>query len=208
MLLLELCSLGNLKDLLRSECYAPADPEEMVRFCVDVANGMAFVEPHGLLHRDLAARNVVVTAARVCKVTDFGLSRWATEDKDYYRRSEASPPIPVRWVAPECLLYGIATPSGDRWAFGVLAWEVFNRGARPYAALGVEDVLGFLQSGKRLGTPAGCPPGVQELMSECWAADPDDRPSFGGADGIVRRLELEQAGQAHTPPAEARGALA
>ena len=91
---------------------------------------MAFVEPRGLLHRDLAARNVVVTAQRTCKVTDFGLSRWTTESKDYYRRSMTSPPIPVRWMAPEALEFDVATLAGDRWSYGVLVWEIFSRGAR------------------------------------------------------------------------------
>ena len=49
MLALELCVLGSLRDLLRKEADqgAPANVEEMVRFCDHVASAMAFVEPHG-----------------------------------------------------------------------------------------------------------------------------------------------------------------
>lgn len=40
------------------------------------------------MHRDLAARNVLVVADRICKVSDFGLSRDVYEDEAYLKRSK------------------------------------------------------------------------------------------------------------------------
>ena len=48
--------------------------------------------------------------------------------------------LPVRWMPPECLLYGKFTSASDVWAYGVLLWEVFTFGQQPYAGLTNEEV--------------------------------------------------------------------
>ena len=47
------------------------------------------------------------------KIADFGLARGVC-DKDYYRVAGHSF-LPVRWMAPECLLYGIFSSASDVW---------------------------------------------------------------------------------------------
>ena len=47
------------------------------------------------------------------KIADFGLAR-GIYDKDYYRVAGRTF-LPVRWMAPECLLYGIFTTASDVW---------------------------------------------------------------------------------------------
>jgi tRNA A-37 threonylcarbamoyl transferase component Bud32 len=41
-----------------------------------------------LVHRDLAARNVLVAAGKICKISDFGLTRDVYEDDAYLKRSK------------------------------------------------------------------------------------------------------------------------
>lgn len=40
-----------------------------------------------LVHRDLAARNVLLAEGKVCKVSDFGLTRDIYVDEAYWKRS-------------------------------------------------------------------------------------------------------------------------
>ena len=47
------------------------------------------------------------------KLADFGLSREVYE-KDYYKIAGRAI-LPVRWMAPECLIYGIFTTAADVW---------------------------------------------------------------------------------------------
>ena len=47
------------------------------------------------------------------KLADFGMAR-EMADKEYYRLAGAAV-LPVRWIAPESLLYGLFTSASDVW---------------------------------------------------------------------------------------------
>ena len=47
------------------------------------------------------------------KLSDFGLAR-GVHEKDYYK-VVAKTALPVRWMAPESLLYGKFTSASDVW---------------------------------------------------------------------------------------------
>ena len=46
------------------------------------------------------------------KVADFGLSR-DLYSRDYYRLEDGQTPLPVRWMAPECLSQNVYTDKSD-----------------------------------------------------------------------------------------------
>lgn len=54
------------------------------------------------LCRDLAARNCLVGDKSVVKISDFGMSR----EEEEYTVSDGLKQIPIKWTAPEALLYG------------------------------------------------------------------------------------------------------
>lgn len=61
--------------------------------------------------------------------------------------------IPVRWTAPEAIVYRKFTSASDVWSFGVVTWEVMSYGERPYWTWSNQDVIKAVDNGYRLPPP-------------------------------------------------------
>jgi len=46
------------------------------------------------------------------------------------------------------------------------------------SGMGNREVLDQIDRGFRHPKPKDCPPEMYELMAQCWAKDPEDRPTF------------------------------
>ena len=49
-----------------------------------------------LVHRDLAARNVLLSRDKICKVSDFGLTRDVYIDETYWKKTEGKCELNLR----------------------------------------------------------------------------------------------------------------
>ena len=69
--------------------------------------------------------------------------------------------------------------AGDVWSFGVTLWELFTLGESPYANdVELEGIGSWLSEGNRLETPAFMPRSTAAIMTSCWEARPELRPTF------------------------------
>ncbi len=57
---------------------------QLVGMLRGIAAGMKYLCDMNYVHRDLAARNILVNSNLVCKVSDFGLSRFLEDDTSSY----------------------------------------------------------------------------------------------------------------------------
>ncbi|KAL5457649.1 hypothetical protein EMCRGX_G034932 [Ephydatia muelleri] len=170
-IIMELMLGGDLLHFLR-DAKQNCGPDlltlkELMDTAVDVAKGCCYLEQARFIHRDIAARNCLVSSKgsdRVVKIGDFGLAK-DLYSSDYYQ-VEGQRKLPVRWMAPEALSYG------------VLLWEIMTLGNQPYPGQTNQEVLHFVSGGGRLDKPERCPKKIYRIMQNCWNKHPDERPPF------------------------------
>uniref|UniRef100_UPI00398F18F9 ephrin type-A receptor 7 isoform X2 n=1 Tax=Pristiophorus japonicus TaxID=55135 RepID=UPI00398F18F9 len=160
---------------------------QLVGMLRGIAAGMRYLADMGYVHRDLAARNILVNSNLVCKVSDFGLSRIVEDDPEAVYTTTGGK-IPVRWTAPEAIQYRKFTSASDVWSYGIVMWEVMSYGERPYWDMSNQDVIKAIEEGYRLPAPMDCPPGLHQLMLDCWQQERSERPKFDQIVGILDKM--------------------
>ncbi|XP_059419983.1 activated CDC42 kinase 1-like isoform X8 [Carassius carassius] len=143
-----------------------------------ISNGMAYLESKRFIHRDLAARNILLASSEQVKIGDFGLMRALPKNDDHYVMQEHRK-VPFAWCAPESLKTRTFSHATDTWMFGVTLWEMFTYGQEPWLGLNGSQILHKIdKEGERLPKPEDCPQDIYNVMMQCWAQKPDDRPTF------------------------------
>lgn len=175
MLVMELAELGPLNKFLNKN--RDISEKNLTELVHQVSMGMKYLEEKNFVHRDLAARNVLLVTQHYAKISDFGLSKAIGSDENYYKAKSCGK-WPVKWYAPECINYYKFSSKSDVWSFGVLMWEAYSYGQKPYKGMKGGEVSQMIESGKRMDCPPKCPPELYQLMKLCWTYKVEDRPSF------------------------------
>uniref|UniRef100_A0A8B9K907 Tyrosine-protein kinase n=1 Tax=Astyanax mexicanus TaxID=7994 RepID=A0A8B9K907_ASTMX len=182
-IVMELVPGGDFLSFLRKK-KEDLKTKQLVKFALDAAAGMAYLELKNCIHRDLAARNCLVGENNVLKISDFGMSR--QEDDGIYSSSGLKQ-IPIKWTAPEALNYGRYSSESDVWSYGILLWETFSLGVCPYPGMTNQQAREQVEKGYRMSCPQKCPDEVYKIMQRCWDYKPENRPKFSD---IHRELSL------------------
>ncbi|XP_028912388.1 tyrosine-protein kinase SYK isoform X2 [Ornithorhynchus anatinus] len=183
MLVMELADLGPLNKYLQKNRHVQA--RNLTELVHQVCMGMRYLEENSFVHRDLAARNVLLVTQHYAKISDFGLSKALNADQNYYR-AQTHGKWPVKWYAPECINYYKFSSKSDVWSFGVLMWEAFSYGQKPYKGMKGSEVSAMLEKGERMQSPEGCPVEVYDLMKICWTYKVEERPDFAAVELRLR----------------------
>ncbi|EGD73831.1 TK protein kinase [Salpingoeca rosetta] len=190
-LVMTYCERGDLHSYLRLRSAGAVQPKRLKAFAAGVASGMRYLAARSVVHLDLAARNVLLAEAYTPKIADFALAQWPGSGRPLPDTER----LPVRWAAPECLRGddGAYQPAADVWSFGVLLFEIFSRGSRPYDHLtSNEDVREAVVEGTlRLEEPPLGPPAIRSIMySMCLVPDPTQRSSFSDLHAAITSLQM------------------
>ncbi|XP_040914963.1 tyrosine-protein kinase SYK isoform X2 [Toxotes jaculatrix] len=190
MLVMELADLGPLNKFLQK--HKQTNIKNITELVHQVSMGMKYLEEHNFVHRDLAARNVLLVTQHYAKISDFGLSKAVAEDQNYYK-AKGHGKWPVKWYAPECINYFKFSSKSDVWSFGVLMWEAYSYGQKPYKGMKGNDVMQMIESGNRMDAPVNCPPEMYDLMRTCWTYKADERPGFSIVEPRLREYYYDIA---------------
>lgn len=65
-------------------------------------------------------------------------------------------------MAPESIIDRKYSIKSDVWSFGVLCWEVFTHGGKPYPELTADGAVNAVLRGQRMECPLECPHNLYE----------------------------------------------
>ena len=109
----------------------------------------------------------------------------ALQDTDYYVSRGGK--IPVKWTAPEALSYKKYSTASDVWSFGMVMYEIWSLGMKPFNNLTnievnlirnnmvlISYLLYTIQAFQQIETgqippsPPGCTRNIYVIMMKCW----------------------------------------
>ncbi len=177
-LVMEYMPKGSLFTVLHNKKES-LDWNIRMRIATDMVSGLAFLHSRNILHRDIKSLNVLLDGHSNAKLTDFGLSQVKNETKSKTSATKTHQDTvgTVQWMAPELFKRrAVFTQKADIYSLGITFWELAARKI-PYARDTQAAIPTFVQQGEREDIPQDCPEKLAHLIQQCWANDPNARPS-------------------------------
>jgi TPR repeat protein/serine/threonine protein kinase len=171
----------------------------ITKIIVGIVLGMRYLHSRGVVHRDLKPDNILIGLDWDARIADFGHSLAPdvrqTLSVIHGDGSPFSYSPDCRYLAPECYNRGDCDfRKADVFSFGMVLFEIVaERPAFPpqtpllaiVKAIGVDEF--------RPNIPDCVAPAVRDLITDCWAHDPDHRPSFEGILDRLRGMDFKLA---------------
>lgn len=148
-LVMEYCDGETLAERLAKR---PLRFGQMLKFAIEIAEGVHAAHSHGFVHGDLKPANIMLTSSGV-KLLDFGLTRLpgpslvapagttlADADTDLWLSADGAVAGTVRYMAPEQLEGGEVDARADIFALGAIFYEM-AAGRRAFDGESQVDVI-------------------------------------------------------------------
>jgi len=157
-----------------------------------VCRGLDCLHSKNLVHADLKSPNVLIDftaqpAHPTPRICDFGHAVLRTHPAPHSRCGTP------HWAAPEALRNEAVGPAADVYSWGVLLWEMLAQ-AVPHRNLTFGQVAGAV--GWQGWVPdmqelPELPQSLRQLMLQCWAFDPAERPAVADVQKKVRTIRRQ-----------------
>jgi serine/threonine-protein kinase len=201
---------GTLGDRTRQ---GPIEPGEALSWLGQIAEALDAAHELDVVHRDVKPPNLLFDARGELVVADFGIARVA-DDTLTGMTATGTVLGTAGYLAPEQALGQPATPASDRYALGVIGYELLT-GGRPF-----ERQSETAEAAAHIHEPvppaserhAGLPRAVDGVFDRALAKDPGERYSTGAdfvsalGNALERRETTTRLLPAAPPPPVRRGA--
>ena len=185
-LVMDFCGFGSLYGVLHNR-RQNITAAHVLRWMADTCRGMMYLHSRSIIHRDVKSGNLLLDDSGVIKVADFGLARAHGPTSNLLTLVGTYP-----YMAPELLDSQPYNKSVDVYSFGVVMWECLTRD-EPFRGCSPMQIVAMLMRGERPKLPErpALPQSYVRVLTECWATQPERRPTFGQA--LERLLAITQA---------------
>lgn len=160
---------------------------ETLRIVGETLDGLASAHRAGVVHRDIKPENILLNDRGHVQITDFGLAKAVSQAT---LSSTGMLLGTAAYLAPEMIQHNQATPQGDLYSVGIMAWEMLA-GKVPFTA---DNPVTLVFKHVHEDVPditTACPginAGVAAFLARLTARAVEDRPQ----DASVAFDELQQ----------------
>ena len=164
---------GSVYDRARSSTVRAGTALEWLS---QAASAIDAAHAQGVIHRDVKPANLLLDGEQRVHVTDFGIASAAGLDTLTLPGTVLGT---AGYLSPEQARGETATPASDRYALGVVAYELLT-GRRPYEAEtpmteAFAHINAPIPSAERMTTTL--PTGIDAVFQRALAKEPNDRPA-------------------------------
>jgi serine/threonine protein kinase len=170
-LVMEFLQMGDLTGYVQNLSVI-----EILRFFIQICDGMAHLHDRGIVHRDIKPANILVDSSGCPKITDLGVARQMERNT---RLTQAGTILGTySYLAPEQILSSDVGPKADIYSLGICLFCALT-GRKPFEA---ENEFSMLKAHLEEAPPSilefipEAPVCLDELIAEMLAKDENDRP--------------------------------
>ena len=167
----------------------PLPPEQVLKYGIEIAEGLEKAHRSGIIHRDLKPGNIMLTKSGAT-LMDFGLAKASAVAPISGRTAtfatpEASHPLTAvgmvvgtfQYMAPEQVEGKEADSRSDIFAFGAVLYEMAT-GKRAFSGKSHASIVAAILASEPQAISAVqpmSPPALDRVVKGCLAKDPDER---------------------------------
>ncbi|WP_283678205.1 Stk1 family PASTA domain-containing Ser/Thr kinase [Lentilactobacillus sp. Marseille-Q4993] len=177
--------------------HSPIDKPTVINIMEQIGSAVEEAHKSGLIHRDLKPQNVLIDKNGYVKITDFGISRAASEDTMTQTRSIIGS---IHYLSPEQVKGQMATKQSDIYSLGIILFELLT-GKVPFDG---ETAVSIAMKHSQESIPSvrtidpTIPQSLENVVLKATAKNPDDRYATVSDfnDDLKTSLSADRSGEA------------
>lgn len=191
----------SMRGLLGRSEGQKLDLEAVQRYGRDICKAIAELHEQNIILQDLKPPNILLDEYDHCVLADFGISK-------FIQGSNPHMPSHVQgtfnYMSPEAFdpeQFGGITVRTDSWSFACTLLELLT-GDQPWKDMKMAPICFKVMQRQVPAIPPGLPPVLESMLQQCFAFEPEKRPSFKEMFSVFRSewIVKEESQQRRSDP--------
>jgi serine/threonine protein kinase len=187
---------GSIADIVLK--FGPLQEAVVKKYTREVLQGLKYLHGKGIIHRDIKGQNILVDNKGVCKLADFGASRYLQTADSAANMSFKGTPV---FMSPEVIMEQRYSRKSDIWSVGCTVVQMAT-GNPPFSEFSnhIAALFHITSTTEPPPVPANISAEAQDFVLKCFERDLSKRPFV---DALLRHSFIEKGAPGSGSPLNA-----